>query len=100
MAGTELLAYKPADKKELLVKTERCNWCGACCKNIKYPEKFKFPVINGNCAYLHIYTDGKTDCQLGVERPFSCCYGDPTLSNWSNFKDCCIKYEKKLVDAG
>jgi len=98
MAGIEELAVKKAYSNELLIKTVQCNHCGECCKNIDRPETFPFPVVDGHCAYLKIYTDGKTDCGRGIAMPFSCSVEIPNLTKWDKGHLCCIEHKKELLN--
>jgi len=97
LAGMERIATKKANENVLWIKTKRCNHCGKCCMNISHPEKFFMPVVDGNCANLIIYEDGKTDCKLNVDMPLSCCLADPVISNWKDKDICCIEYKKELT---
>ena len=60
LAGIELAAYKYLDDI-WHVKTSRCSMCGKCC------EKF-------GCEKL-VKDGDKKICELGSDRPFSCCIG-------------------------
>ena len=95
MAGLENVAVKKANSDEVLIKTETCNYCGKCCMNIPYPEKFPLPTVNGNCIHLDVYDNGKTECKLGFFMPFACAIGGPVSANWKDKDMCCIKYDKK-----
>ena len=61
---TELVALRREDGK-WYVKTNRCNMCGDCCKNLG--EGFPYRGEDKTCIYLK---DNK--CSMGLHKPFSC----------------------------
>lgn len=92
LAGTELAAYKPADRDEALVKQSRCNLCGYCCT--RHPKN-GFPTdADGACAYLVTIGTAK-ECSLGTATPWQCCWSDPHLAGWDDAEEhCAIRYKR------
>ena len=96
LAGIELLAVKYAGESKLRIKTEHCNMCGYCCHVLRDDGSFRFPVKDGHCEYLEVYEE-KEECSLGIDMPFSCCAGDPTLHNWKDKEKCSIRYKEEKI---
>lgn len=82
MAGAELVAFKPAGKNELWIKTSRCIKCGWCCENV-----FK----SGPCEELRQY-GGEKLCRLGSKKPFACAWSDPKITKPKGMEKCNIEY--------
>ena len=84
-AGIELVAYR-VPKEKWKVKTSRCNMCGKCCMDV--PDKWSMGKNKetGHCVHLIFYAN-QWLCDLGSNRPFSCCIGDGA-------DDCSIKWKE------
>ena len=91
MAGVERVAYQYPGKP-LMVKVERCNWCGKCCSSLGNGKGHPFPVVDGRCVYLKPEAGiDKWKCGLGYFRPYLCCMSDPI----DKIPECSIKYESR-----
>ena len=90
IAGTELAAYKNAQDTQWQVKTDRCNRCGKCCRDL---AKGQVP-LNGNGDCVHLIPDGVLwVCTLGALRPWPCIEGDPVRGQWKESGFCSVKYK-------
>jgi hypothetical protein len=90
-AGIELLGYKLYGSDDVYVKTDRCNLCGKCCRNL--PKSGNIPTDDENtCIYL---TKVGSDyiCSLGTARPWQCSWSDPVMTRSMDSDICCIKYK-------
>ena len=76
-AGMELIAALPFGSRKLRVKKFRCNWCGKCCESCSHLKKI----------------GRKIECDLGIDRPFRCCSGDPCFGTPVP-NECNITYEE------
>ena len=94
-AGVEMLAewHPLQDKDNLLVKVDRCNQCGDCCRGVNLTNSPTLKSIMGQCIYLAPNGD-KWDCTIASNRPIACMY-DPTKENMPN---CSITYKKVPVE--
>lgn len=92
-AGKELVAFKKKGDKFLHVKTDVCNMCGECCKNLS--KNFVMPTTDGVCNYL-VEDDGAYKCSrlmLDGARPHVCDIFDPVLGSGDE-SFCSIRYKK------
>ena len=73
-AGIEEVAHRrPGERWK--IKKGRCSQCGKCCMNV--PEGWpQGRGPNGHCQHLKPYPPDRYICGLGVNRPFSCCWGN------------------------
>jgi MinD superfamily P-loop ATPase len=69
-AGIEAIAKR--ENNIWHIKSERCDMCGKCCMNV--PEKWSRGQNKetGNCLHLKFEANEHL-CDLGLNRPFSCC---------------------------
>jgi len=72
-AGIEI--FMKRDMGKWYKKIQRCNKCGKCCMNV--PDKWPHgkDMKTGNCQCL-VYRANEWLCELGLNRPFSCCVGE------------------------
>jgi hypothetical protein len=91
-AGIELMAYKTAGKKEINIKTKRCNQCGECCRSL--PKKFPIRKDENNTC-VHLKKTGNIySCSIILaERPYVCAKSDPVMNNGTGRDYCSIRYE-------
>ncbi len=96
-AGLETFACIPYGKGELLIKTERCNYCGACC--IDLPARVNPPIArdpNGDC--IHLTAGPMFECKLGIARPWGCSVYDPHRGRVENADAICsIRYDRRKI---
>ena len=92
-AGVEMLAewHPLKDKDNLMVKVDRCNQCGDCCKGINCSGVPILKSVMGQCIYL-VKNGDKWDCSIASNRPIMCMY-DP----YKKGLNCCITYKKVPV---
>ena len=95
MAGVEGLAVKRAADDFISIKTERCNYCGKCCREPYVAGAFPLDK-NGACIYLE-QIGPDFNCSLNQERPRVCCYSDPVVTGKPEAeKYCSIRYKPCL----
>lgn len=74
-AGIEEVAKRPPQTRVWEIKSQRCNWCGSCCKNVPVDWPQGQNIVTGHCRHL-IQNKTTCECDLLADRPFMCCAGE------------------------
>ena len=105
LSGIELVAYKRVERKNWVIKTDRCKTakgtnCGTCCQEHTPLSLAKILQVEHNAPCIFVGKDKSKPefgrCLLGLERPFICCVsgGDPVSHIVRNPPDCTESFEE------